>query len=127
VTFASGLTTTRDRIRLIVGDTSNDVATEIFPDATYDAVIAQYDGWKYAAADMADAVAVQLDRKVSAFTATGDMSVQYSDQAKTLRAKAIALRKEADTEAAAETGSYGKVVTITSAFLTGGDDGWEWS
>lgn len=124
MTYNAGLPTTRDRIRLIVGDTSNDVAAEMFPDATYDAVLTQYTNWKRAAADMAEAVAVQLDRKLSGMTAVGDVALQWTDQAKTLRAKAIALRAEAVTEDASLTTGVGQLFGIRSPYLTGGNGSW---
>lgn len=109
MTYHPDLLDPRDHIRLLVNDRSGDAATEVFPDATYDEKIELYGGedvssagWKRAAADMAEAKASYLDEKRTGFAATGDVSLTWSaDQAKTLRAKAIALRKEADAEDAA--------------------------
>lgn len=104
MTYDPLLTNPRDHIRLLVNDKSGDPATEREPDATYDAKIALYGGtvvnsagWKRAAADMAETIAAQLDQEMVSFTATGDMSIsKSSDQAKTLRARAVSLRAEAD-------------------------------
>lgn len=112
MSYDAALTTTLDRIRLIVGDTSNDVTTELFPDETYEAEIAQYLNWKLAAADMAEAVAVVLDKKFTGIS--GTQSLQWADRAKTLRARAVSLRQESAIEDAAS-GSVAvpQVVTIS--------------
>lgn len=92
------LPTTLDRIRMIVGDTSSDVDTELFPDETYNATIAEHTNWKLAAAAMADAVAVKIEQDPTSFTAVGDMSVGWSDRTRSLRATASRLRDEAGAE-----------------------------
>ncbi len=120
MSYNAALTSTRDRIRFITGDI--DETAEVFPDSTYDAEIAMYTNWKWAAADMADSMAVALDKRVNGVTLTGDVAAQWTDRAKTLRARAVALRKEAQSEDdLGGAASYGKVVTISQDFLTGGE------
>ena len=98
MTYDPALPTTRDKIRLLVGDT--DTTAELLPDATYDAAIAAYgETWKLAAAEMAEAVAVAIERQVSSFSAGGEITVGWSDRTRTLRALAVRLRQEAATDA----------------------------
>jgi len=92
MSFNPALPTLRDRIRIQVGDTN--VASEIYPDATYDAAISQYSDWKLAMASMAEAVAVAIEQDVSSFSAGGDLSVSWSDRTRSLRALALRLRQE---------------------------------
>ena len=99
MSYDPSLPTTLDRIRLIVGDTSDDLATELFPDETYTATIAEYGAsWKIAAAVMAEAVAVRIEQDPTSFTAQGDMSVGWSDRTRSLRDTAARLRREAAAE-----------------------------
>lgn len=118
MSFDPSLATTLDRIRLLVGDT--DTTAEVYPDATYDAAIMGYANWKWAAAEMADAVAVKYDLRATGIVAQGDASINWGDRAKTLRATAVRLRAEAAAEDASGDGA-GKLVTFTADFLTGGD------
>jgi len=97
------LPTLRDYIRKATTDTSNDAATELVPDATYDAVIAMYgadSAFSYqglrATADMSVQVAEILDQNIVNFGATNDMTIGWGDRAKTLRANATWLRDRAD-------------------------------
>lgn len=92
------LPTTLDRIRLIVGDTSDDQATELFPDETYEAEIANYANWKRAAAAMAAAAAVKIEQDPTSIAFPGDMSVSWNVRTVSLRQKAAQLRAEADDE-----------------------------
>lgn len=110
MTYDAALTTTRDNIRLIVGDTSNDVLAEIFPDTTYDAQIAGHVHWKLAAASMAEATAVKIEQNPTSVSFPQDMSVGWSDRTRTLRATASQLRAEANAEIAG-------VGTLTSTRL----------
>lgn len=98
MSFDPSLSTVRDRIRMIVGDTSNDEDAEFFIDESYDAVISQHSNWKIAAAVMAEGVAVQIEQDPSSFTAVGDMSVGWSDRTRSLRETARRLRSEAAAE-----------------------------
>lgn len=116
MTYDSLLPTTRDRIRLIVGDTSGDEATELFPDETYDAEIARYTNWKLAAASMAEAAAVKIEQDPSSVNVPGEVAVSWQGRTSALRAAALRLR----TEAASEDAASGK--GITSVQLTRGYD-----
>ncbi len=107
------LLTVRDRIRKMIGDT--DVDAEFFPDATYDAELAQAGAaWKIAAASMAESLAVVLENRVSSFTAPGDLAVSWSGRTTTLRSLAARLRAEAEADAG--TGD----ALVTSVQLTRG-------
>ena len=114
MSFDPTLPTTLDRIRLIVGDTSGDPATELFPDDTYTAAIAEQTNWKLAAAEMAEAVAVKLDQKLTSVNVSGDIAIGWADRTRQLRATAVRLRQEAAAEDAAGLG------TITSVSLQRG-------
>lgn len=120
MTYDPTLPTTVDRIRLMLADTSNDVTTELFPDATYMAALAMYTNWKRAAADMAEAAAVKIEQDPSSVNFPGDIATSWSDRTRSLRARAASLRKEADDEDVADDGGmFGPVVTVRSSFLTG--------
>lgn len=117
MTFNPALPTVRDQIRSDVGDTSNDPATEMMVDATYDAYLGLYpENWKRAAARIAIAILTRLDQDVKSYSAPGDLSVTFRDHGM-LRALADRWNSEADAETA-ELG-YGRVVTVTSDYLTG--------
>lgn len=106
------LPTTLDRIRLLVGDTSDDEATELFPDDTYTAEIERHANWKLAAATMAEAVAVKIEQDPTSVNIPGEVAVGWQDRTRSLRATAARLRAEAAAEGAAVT--HG----ITSVGLT---------
>lgn len=93
--FDPSLPTVRDRIRSIVGDITS---PETLPDATYDAVIAEYDQWKLAAADMAERVAVLIEQDPTNYTDVGVMAVGWGDKSRSLRAIAMRLRAEVAAE-----------------------------
>lgn len=98
MSYDHALATLRDRIRMIVGDTTGDPSTEFFLDESYDAVISQHTNWKVAAAVMAEGVAVKIEQDPSSFTAVGDMSVSWNDRTRMLREVAKRLRTEAAAE-----------------------------
>src|SRR5690606_33646947 len=98
VSFDPTLPTTLDRIRLIVGDTSNDETVEVFPDSVYLAEIDNYTNWKLAAAAMAEAVAVRIEQDPSSVAFPQDISVGWADRTRQLRATAVRLRQEAAAE-----------------------------
>lgn len=112
MTFDPTLSTTIDRIRLIVGDTSDDEATELFPDDTYEAEIANYTNWKLAAAAMAEAVAVKIEQDPNSVNVPGEVAVSWQDRTRSLRLAATRLRAEAAAEDAASGNG------ITSVALT---------
>lgn len=114
MTYDPLLSTTRDRIRFIVGDTSNDEATELFPDDTYEAEIARYTNWKLAAASMAEAAAVKIEQDPNSVNVPGEVAVSWQDRTRSLRATAIRLRSEAAAEDATGSG-------VTSVALARGD------
>lgn len=101
MSFDPTLPTTLDRIRLIVGDTSNDETVEVFPDSVYLAEIDNYTNWKLAAAAMAEAVAVRIEQDPNSVSFPSDMSVGWADRTRQLRATAVRLRQEAAAEDAA--------------------------
>lgn len=119
MTYDATLATTRDRIRFIVGDTSNDADAEYFPDATYDAEIANYDAWKLAAASMAEAAAVKIESDPSSINLDGDLVASWQDRTRSLRAKAVQLRAEAAAEALAS----GTGITSVALDRDGGSTG----
>lgn len=120
MSFNAGLPTSRDRIRMIVGDTSNDEETEFFLDETYDATIAEYSNWKIAAAVMAEGVAVTIEQNPSSFTAVGDMAVSWADRTRSLRDIAARMRREAAAEDVAVDNT---IVSVPLTRGTGSGDG----
>lgn len=126
MTYNAAETEYIDIIRGLVRDTSNDPATEYFPDATYDSVIARFDNWKRAAAMMARRVAGVIEDRPSSISAPSDGSISWSNRTRSLYAFADLMDAEAamdDADAA-----FGTVITITDRFLTGpvreGADEW---
>lgn len=124
--FDPTLPTTLDRIRLIVGDTSNDPETEIFPDTVYTATIAEHDNWKLAAAAMAEAVAVKIEQDPTSVSFPQDLSVGWTDRTRSLRATATRLRAEAAAEDAALLGAVRSVAltrggSVASEYRPGDD------
>lgn len=129
----------KDVIRGWAGDTSNDVESEIVPDATYLAVLARYGAdsaegaatdtapFYRAAADMLRRVAVVLQSDPSSINAPGDGAIGWSgNRTKALELKAAELEAKADAiDADAAEGDWG-VVTVRSNFLTGSDWGETW-
>lgn len=116
MTYDPSLPTTRDKIRFHATDI--DETNELMPDATYDTVIASYTSWKRAAADLIDAAADLIARKVTSLTSVGDASLSWSRNTAGLKAKAARFRQEADDEDDSAD-DYPSVVTISQEFLTG--------
>lgn len=116
--FDPTLPTTLDRIRLIVGDTSNDADAEIFPDTVYTATIAEHDNWKLAAAAMAEAVAVRIEQDPTSVSFPQDMAVGWTDRTRSLRATAARLRAEAAAEDAALLGAVRSVALVRGGSAT---------
>lgn len=104
MSFDPTLATTLDQIRLITGDTSDDEATEWFPDDTYQAEIDRYTNWKLAAASMAEAVAVKIEQNPTSVNVQGEVAVSWQDRTRSLRATAARLRTEAAAEDATANG-----------------------
>jgi len=117
MTYDPARLTPLDEIRFLAYDTG---ATEICSDTEYEASIAKYTNWKYAAAEMIEAVADRVDQKRTSFTAPGDVALSWSPQRTAgLRKKATLLRAEADAEENPST--VGTVTTLTMPYLTGGE------
>lgn len=124
MTYDPTLASERDRIRLALGDTSNDADTEILPDVTYDALLDAYDDWLEAAVVIGEATLTALERdEVKSYTQQGDFAVTFRDPHR-IRQQ-IADWRAALAEAAAEA-AYGGVLTITADVMTDGAEEWTW-
>lgn len=73
MSYDPALPTTRDRVRALIGDTTT---PELFPDATYDAIIAVETGVYAAASRIARMLAAQYARMVD--QEVGQVSARYS-------------------------------------------------
>lgn len=85
------ITTTRDRVRLEIGDTDN--TAPLFYDDEIDAYLGDRgDNWHLAAADLCDVLATKFAREFDFETdqqkfSRSQRSKQYADRAKALRAR----------------------------------------
>lgn len=94
MSYDPALPNATDQVRLLIGDTSGVVATELLSDAELTFLIGEENGNRYrAGAEAADRIAAKYARQVD--TSIGDASVsasqrqeQYRTLAKDLRAKA---------------------------------------
>lgn len=124
-------TAPKDVIRGMAGDT---VEPELLQDATYLSVMSRYgagaaDGdpantapFYRAAAEIIRRVATVIERQPTQISAPGDGSVGWTAfKSKALLAKAEELDALAEElEAADSESEFGKVVTVTTPFLSGG-------
>lgn len=128
----------KDVIRGWAGDTSNDVESEIAPDATYVAVLTRYGAatapgsatdtapFYRAAIDILQRVASAVEREPTSISAPGDGSIGWTAfKSKALLEKIADLKKrlEAAEESEDQDDGWG-VVTVTNNFLTGGVETW---
>lgn len=124
MSFNPTLPTTRDRIRFALADTSGDPATEIVADQTYDALLAAFPDWRQAAVAIGGATLAALQNDVKSYTAPGDLSVTFRDPS---RIEAQIAAWQGEIVAGIADANLGKVVTITSDYLTGYEaEVWEW-
>lgn len=93
MTYDPALSTDRDWMRYRLGDT--DDANPIAPDATYDAVLADADDWRLAAARMARSFASTYASKPQGLTADDGSGLRYGDRAKAWLSIAAELEAEA--------------------------------
>lgn len=103
--FDPSLPTPLDRMRDALGDI--DVEAPLAPDETYMTRLNDAGGsWRLAAAAMARSFASRAISEPSSFTATGDMSVSWNNQAATWLKIAQALEADAARENQAEGGFW---------------------
>jgi arginyl-tRNA synthetase len=119
MSFDPSLPTVRDRIRLAVGDTSNDPETEFFGDATYNVIIAEETNWKRAGARIAEAILADLKQGVKSYSLQGVFSVTLLDPD---HLSALAARWYGEADRKEASASNGRVVTVVSDYQTGDDD-----
>ena len=93
MTYAPDEPTVLDRIRRLVRDHSNDPDEELFPDETYERVIAQHTNWKRACAEMAVSVAGVLQDDP-----TRVEDIAWSQRTKSLEDLRRQMLAEADAE-----------------------------
>lgn len=110
--------TDRDVIRGMIGDTA---ATPIFVDATYDAVLGRFDYWQGAAAEMARRLANYYALRPASISTPQDGSMSWSNRIKGL--ELIAAQMDAEATAAARAARRGRVVTVSTEYRTGSDEG----
>lgn len=94
--YDPALPTKADEIRFLIADTGQ---PPLIPDATIEAKLAEFADWRLAAADCAEALAVQLERDPTSFTEPGDVALGWGDRARSLRSLAMRLRTEVADEA----------------------------
>ncbi len=116
MSFDPTLPTTRDSIRFALADTSGDPATEIVLDQTYDALLATFVDWRQAAVAIGGATLAALQSDVKSFALPGDLSVTFRDPS---RIEMQIAAWQGEIVAGIADASLGKVVTITSDYLTG--------
>lgn len=110
--------TPKDVIRAIVADTAT---AELMTDAEYEAAITRHDpSFTGAVSEIAYALAVKLDNKITSMGANGKVDLGWAARATTLREIGKRYAKLADAEdAASVNGSQvGKTVTVNLNYLT---------
>lgn len=93
MTYSASIATSADKVRFLIGDTSNVAATELLADGEITWILTQETNVYRAAAVAAEAIAAKFSRLAD--TSVGDVSVsnsqkvaQYTDLAKRLALKA---------------------------------------
>jgi hypothetical protein len=81
MTYSASSTTDRNTARFLLGDTSNDVATELLTDAQIDAVITLH-GYNGGVAYLAEGLAARFAQKVSSVSLPGGLSAAWSERVK---------------------------------------------
>jgi hypothetical protein len=94
VSYDPSVSTARDKVRLLIGDTSGVVATELLTDGELDFLLAEESNNIYrAGAEAADRIAAKYARMVD--TSIGDASVTASQRFDHYRQLAVDLRSKA--------------------------------
>jgi hypothetical protein len=81
MSFDDTLPTAADRARYLLGDTSNDSATELLTDDAVDAALSLY-GYAGGVAFMAEGLAARFAQKVSSVGLPGGLSASWSERVK---------------------------------------------
>jgi hypothetical protein len=123
MSYDPSLATDLDRMRFRLGDTSNDPATELLSDETYEAELTRLVDWRLAAASIATSLSNSAGMALTSFSASGDISVGWGDR----RAHLLKVAADLRAEYAAEQWTTGSGdVVMTMPFLTGTDTETEW-
>lgn len=85
--------TDSERMQFLLGDV--DRVTPFLTDQEYADALAFYPDWRLATAYLADSLASRAINSPTSFSATGDMSVSWTDRARAWRLLAKSLRDDA--------------------------------
>lgn len=94
--------TKRDEIRFLVFDTTEPY---LVSDIEIDAGLSAQSDWRLAAANVAENIANQLERKMTNFGKAGGVSLGWGDRAKTLRSQAQRWRSDVASESEVTAGT----------------------
>ena len=92
MSYDDTLSTSLDKARALLGDTSNDAATELLTDDHIDAVLGLY-AFNPAVAFMAEGLAARFAQKVSSVSLPGGLSAAWSERVKYWLGLADQMRK----------------------------------
>lgn len=107
-----------DKIRRLVRDTSNDPATEFFPDETYQTVIAASTTWRHATIEMALSVAGKIEEDPTSLSSDSD-SIAWQQRTRQLYALVDRMKFEiAQEEKEATESSFGEPVIFEVPYTT---------
>lgn len=91
MSYSDTLETNLDKVRALLGDTSNNPATELLTDDHIDAVLALY-SFNPAVAFMAEGLAARFAQKVSSVGLPGGLSASWSERVKYWKGLAAQMR-----------------------------------
>lgn len=100
MTYSASSTTDRNTARFLLGDTSNDVATELLTDAQIDAMLTLY-GYNPGVAFLAEGLAARFAQQVSSVSLPGGLSAAWSERVRYWKGLAEQMRSGGVTGGAA--------------------------
>lgn len=108
--------TNSERMQFLLGDV--DRVNPFLTDQEYADALAFYPDWRLATAYLADSLASRAINSPTSFTATGDMSISWTDRARAWRSLAQSLRDEVASGA----GPSMSVIAVTRRDAVSGGD-----
>lgn len=91
MSYSDTLDSTLDKVRALLGDTSNDASTELLTDDHIDAVLALYP-FNSAVAFMAEGLAARFAQKVSSVSLPGGLAASWAERVKYWKGLAVQMR-----------------------------------